>query len=184
MRGTGGGQVFLLLALSEASTSGHTKQAAVRPRPCTLHITLMQPSRHCQMLLLLLPLSAETPPGAKAGWNLAWQTMVKELAPQDKGGSYNRPGYAFDNRIGGSPQFPVSGLAWWLFRGCWRGWGGGRLERPADPGTWLALDLRLESLPTTVNTLAFCFVNTTGCLHVTATQKCVPARKPGATTAG
>jgi hypothetical protein len=45
--------------------------------------------------------------GAKTGWNLAWQTMVKELAPQDKTGSYNRPGYAFDNKIG-SPQFPVS----------------------------------------------------------------------------
>lgn len=44
--------------------------------------------------------------GAKAGWNLAWQTMVKELAPQDKTGSYSRPGYAFDNKIG-SPQFPV-----------------------------------------------------------------------------
>jgi hypothetical protein len=38
---------------------------------------------------------------------MAWQTMVKELAPQDKTGSYNRPGYAFDNKIG-SPQFPVS----------------------------------------------------------------------------
>jgi hypothetical protein len=33
--------------------------------------------------------------------------MVKELAPQDKTGSYNRPGYAFDNKIG-SPQCPVS----------------------------------------------------------------------------
>jgi hypothetical protein len=38
---------------------------------------------------------------------MAWQTMVKELAPQDKTGSYNRPVYAFDNKIG-SPQFPVS----------------------------------------------------------------------------
>jgi hypothetical protein len=45
--------------------------------------------------------------GAKAGWNLAWQTMVKELAPQDRSGGYSRPSYAFDAQLG-SLEFPVS----------------------------------------------------------------------------
>lgn len=33
--------------------------------------------------------------GAKGGWNLAWKTMMTELAPQDDEGSYNRPKYDF-----------------------------------------------------------------------------------------
>lgn len=45
--------------------------------------------------------------GAKTGWRLAWETMVRELAPQDQTGSYSRPKYAFDEQIG-SPRFPVS----------------------------------------------------------------------------
>jgi hypothetical protein len=44
--------------------------------------------------------------GAKQGWRLGWQTMVRELAPQDSGGAYTRPQYSFDNEIGSS-QFPV-----------------------------------------------------------------------------
>jgi hypothetical protein len=44
--------------------------------------------------------------GAKAGWRLAWETMVRELAPQDSSGSYTRPANAFNERIG-SPCFPV-----------------------------------------------------------------------------
>ncbi|KAF8065797.1 yqjG [Scenedesmus sp. PABB004] len=44
--------------------------------------------------------------GAKAGWRLAWETMVRELAPQDAGGGYARPGYAFDEQIG-SARFPA-----------------------------------------------------------------------------
>jgi hypothetical protein len=44
--------------------------------------------------------------GAKTGWRLAWETMVRELAPQDSSGSYTRPVNAFNERIG-SPGFPV-----------------------------------------------------------------------------
>lgn len=44
--------------------------------------------------------------GAKNGWKLAWQTMMKELAPQTADGSYSRPSYDFQARIG-DPQFPV-----------------------------------------------------------------------------
>lgn len=46
-------------------------------------------------------------PGAKTGWRLAWQTMIRELAPQDSKGAYQRPGYSFGGVIG-SPEFPVS----------------------------------------------------------------------------
>ena len=45
--------------------------------------------------------------GAKAGWNLAWQTMMNELAPHTKDGSYARPTYTFSTAIG-TPEFPVS----------------------------------------------------------------------------
>lgn len=92
------------------------------PLPSYLPTPPPPPSLHCPTHTHSLSLSVATctsplltahfPSGAKAGWNLAWQTMVKELAPQDKTGSYNRPGYAFDNKIG-SPQFPVSPA--WLF---------------------------------------------------------------------
>ena len=44
--------------------------------------------------------------GAKAGWNFAWQTMMSELAPQAKDGSYTRPTYKFNAAIG-SLDFPV-----------------------------------------------------------------------------
>lgn len=44
--------------------------------------------------------------GAKAGWNFAWQTMMQELAPQTKDGSYARPNYKFKGAIG-SAEFPV-----------------------------------------------------------------------------
>lgn len=70
---------------------------------------------------------AHTPPpppllkGAKTGWRLAWQAMVRELAPQDKGGGYSRPRYAFDGRLG-SPEFPVSASGA-------RRWSGGSIER-------------------------------------------------------
>lgn len=45
--------------------------------------------------------------GAKSGWRLAWETMVRELAPQDQTGNYSRPSYAFDEQIG-TAKFPVS----------------------------------------------------------------------------
>jgi hypothetical protein len=35
--------------------------------------------------------------------------MVRELAPQDRSGSYTRPANAFNERIG-SPRFPVRAL--------------------------------------------------------------------------
>lgn len=45
--------------------------------------------------------------GVKEGWRLAWQTMVRELAPQSKDGAYTRPSYAFGGKLD-TPQFPVS----------------------------------------------------------------------------
>lgn len=44
--------------------------------------------------------------GVKGGWRFAWQTMMKELAPQTADGSYSRPAYDFQARIGDS-NFPV-----------------------------------------------------------------------------
>jgi putative glutathione S-transferase len=44
--------------------------------------------------------------GVKEGWKTAWQTMVRELAPQSRDGAYKRPSYSFTGRIGDS-QFPV-----------------------------------------------------------------------------
>ena len=44
--------------------------------------------------------------GVKEGWRLAWQLMVKELAPQDKSGTYVRQSYAFTSKIG-DPGLPV-----------------------------------------------------------------------------
>lgn len=46
------------------------------------------------------------PVGAKGGWKLAWQTMMKELAPQDASGAYSRPDYDFGGKIGDG-EFPV-----------------------------------------------------------------------------
>ncbi|KAF6254341.1 putative glutathione S-transferase [Scenedesmus sp. NREL 46B-D3] len=54
--------------------------------------------------------------GAKAGWRLAWETMVRELAPQDSGGGYTRPANAFNERIG-SPRFPVESGRYHLYVG-------------------------------------------------------------------
>ncbi len=51
-----------------------------------------------------------TPAGAKYGWRLAWETMMKELAPQTTDGSYARPTYNLKGVIG-SPEFPVSPLS-------------------------------------------------------------------------
>ena len=42
---------------------------------------------------------------AKETWKFAWQRMMAELAPQDKSGSYTRPTYNFQGRIG-TPEFP------------------------------------------------------------------------------
>ena len=41
-----------------------------------------------------------------AGWTFAWQTMMQELAPQTKDGSYARPSYKFKGALG-STEFPV-----------------------------------------------------------------------------
>eukprot|EP00882_Tetradesmus_deserticola_P014725 GHRQ01015671.1.p1 GENE.GHRQ01015671.1~~GHRQ01015671.1.p1 ORF type:complete len:191 (+),score=38.88 GHRQ01015671.1:145-717(+) len=54
--------------------------------------------------------------GAKTGWRLAWETMVRELAPQDNSGSYTRPANAFNERIG-SPRFPVESGRYHLYVG-------------------------------------------------------------------
>lgn len=54
--------------------------------------------------------------GAKQGWRLAWQAMVRELAPQDSGGGYSRPQYAFDDVIG-SPQYPAVAGRYHLYVG-------------------------------------------------------------------
>ena len=51
--------------------------------------------------------TAQTFAGAKNGWKLAWKTMMKELAPQTADGSYSRPSYDFQARIGDA-NFPVS----------------------------------------------------------------------------
>ena len=48
-------------------------------------------------------------PVVKEGWKLAWQIMVRELAPQDRSGSYVRQSYAFstspaDIKVGGDQR--------------------------------------------------------------------------------
>lgn len=43
------------------------------------------------------------------GWQFAWETMMKELAPQTKDGSYARPTYNLKGVIG-SPELPVRPL--------------------------------------------------------------------------
>ena len=52
--------------------------------------------------------------GAKNGWKLAWKTMMKELAPQTADGSYSRPSYDFQARIGDA-NFPVSQASQWPY---------------------------------------------------------------------
>eukprot|EP00798_Chlamydomonas_sp_ICE-L_P000006 gene6-12814_t len=54
--------------------------------------------------------------GASTGWRLAWQIMVKELAPQDKSGTYVRQSYSFTNKIG-SAEFPVESGRYHLYMG-------------------------------------------------------------------
>eukprot|EP01025_Chloroclados_australasicus_P018917 TRINITY_DN20106_c0_g1_i5.p2 TRINITY_DN20106_c0_g1~~TRINITY_DN20106_c0_g1_i5.p2 ORF type:complete len:404 (-),score=29.56 TRINITY_DN20106_c0_g1_i5:376-1587(-) len=44
--------------------------------------------------------------GVKGGWRLAWQAMMKELAPQSSKGEYKRPTYNFQGQIGVEQQFP------------------------------------------------------------------------------
>jgi putative glutathione S-transferase len=43
---------------------------------------------------------------AKETWKFAWKRMMAELAPQDKSGSYQRPSYTFEGRIGSSLKHP------------------------------------------------------------------------------
>ncbi|CAL5225669.1 g8532 [Coccomyxa viridis] len=54
--------------------------------------------------------------GAKYGWRLAWETMMKELAPQTKDGSYARPTYNLKGVVG-SPEFPVESGRYHLYVG-------------------------------------------------------------------
>lgn len=52
----------------------------------------------------------------KVGWRLAWQLMVRELAPQTKDGQYSRPQNAFDEVIG-SDEFPVESSRYLVYVG-------------------------------------------------------------------
>uniref|UniRef100_A0A7S0WJ40 GST C-terminal domain-containing protein n=1 Tax=Chlamydomonas leiostraca TaxID=1034604 RepID=A0A7S0WJ40_9CHLO len=54
--------------------------------------------------------------GVKTGWRFAWQTMVKELAPQSKDGAYKRPSYKFTGRVGDA-QFPAESGRYHLYAG-------------------------------------------------------------------
>lgn len=54
--------------------------------------------------------------GAKNGWKLAWKTMMKELAPQTADGSYSRPSYDFQARIGDA-NFPVESGRYHIYVG-------------------------------------------------------------------
>ena len=42
----------------------------------------------------------------KTGWKAAWEVFMRELAPQSRDGTYTRPSYTFQSRIG-DPQHPV-----------------------------------------------------------------------------
>lgn len=89
------------------------QQIACMPHACLLIIAeLSDPIvlvRHRTELLCWRPA------GAKFGWNTAWQTMMNELAPHTKDGSYARPTYTFSSEIG-TAQFPVSACS--RFCGC------------------------------------------------------------------
>jgi len=52
----------------------------------------------------------------KETWKFAWKRMMAELAPQDRDGSYRRPKYGFDGRIG-SPEFPDEPYRYQLYVG-------------------------------------------------------------------
>lgn len=54
--------------------------------------------------------------GVKEGWRLAWQTMVRELAPQSKDGAYTRPSYAFGGKLD-TPQFPAASGRYHVYLG-------------------------------------------------------------------
>lgn len=53
---------------------------------------------------------------AKEGWKFAWKRMMAELAPQDKTGSYRRPSYTFDGKIG-EGKFPDEAGRYHLYVG-------------------------------------------------------------------
>jgi len=53
---------------------------------------------------------------AKESWKFAWRRMMAELAPQDKNGSYSRPSYTFEGRIG-DKTFPDEHGRYHLFVG-------------------------------------------------------------------
>lgn len=54
---------------------------------------------------------------AKESWKFVWTRMMSELAPQDKSGSYSRPMYTFQGKIG-TAEFPdESGGRYHLFLG-------------------------------------------------------------------
>ncbi|KAL4857982.1 Glutathionyl-hydroquinone reductase PcpF [Chlorella vulgaris] len=53
---------------------------------------------------------------AKYGWRTAWKTLMTELAPQSKDGTYQRPTYNFQGTIG-SPDFPFEAGRYHLYVG-------------------------------------------------------------------
>lgn len=53
---------------------------------------------------------------AKSGWRELWLTFMRELAPQNKAGSYSRPGYTFQGRIGNA-DFPAESGRYVLYLG-------------------------------------------------------------------
>lgn len=48
---------------------------------------------------------------ARTGWRIAWQAMVRELAPQRRDGAYVRPGYAFADRISAANAEQAAGAS-------------------------------------------------------------------------
>ena len=57
--------------------------------------------------------------GSKLAWNETWKTMVRELAPQDKRGNYQRPksGFTSDKWKRGRPRLDVSETKYVLYVG-------------------------------------------------------------------
>ena len=53
---------------------------------------------------------------AKGSWRFIWLRFMAELAPQDKSGTYARPGYAFDGVLG-SREFPLESGRYHLYLG-------------------------------------------------------------------
>ncbi|GFR42702.1 hypothetical protein Agub_g3625, partial [Astrephomene gubernaculifera] len=54
--------------------------------------------------------------GVQAGWRLTWQAMVRELAPQSRGGAYSRPQYSFSGVVG-QPGWPSESARYHLYLG-------------------------------------------------------------------